>query len=253
MDAKPYLDEIAAAREKATGQRQTDLDLLLAMSALGAEQPAMGMPAAKRLLEEEPDSTVALNLMGEGYMFQNDVAGWMAMLTPRLEKKPGDHDLLQVQVQVYTLAHDFKSAQAAAQKVLDSGKATRNDYNSYAWIGLFHNDLGEDIIKAAQQSAQMGNNSGFAELHTLACIYAAQGKTTEARQVLQEAMDAGSMVEPNSAVWYVLGLIYEQYGATTAALNAYGHVQAHDFDDHTFIDPTSTYVLAQDRMKALKK
>lgn len=253
VDAKPYLDEIAADRDKASGQRQTDLDLLLASSAMGAEQPAIGMPAAKRLLEEEPDSLAALNVVGQGYALLNDAAGWQAALAPLLLKKPGDHDLLVAQRWALEFAHDFKAAKAAAQKVLDSGKATANDYNSYAWIGLFHNDLGEDILKAAQQSAQMNNNSGFAELHTLACIYAAQGKTTEARQVLQQAMDAGSMVEPNSAVWYTLGLIYEQYGAKTAALDAYRRVQGHEFDDHTLIEPTSTYVLAQERIQALSK
>jgi tetratricopeptide (TPR) repeat protein len=253
MDAKPYLAEIAADREKASGQRQTDLDLLLAVCAMDAEQPAMGMPAAKRLLEQEPDSVVALNLVGHGYQLQNDSQSWQAMLAPRLAKKPDDRDLLTAQVRALELAHDFNAAKVAEKKVLDSGKATLDDYNSYAWLGLFHNDLGDDITKAAQQSAQMGKNSGFAELHTLACIYAAQGKTTEARQVLQEAMYAGNMAEPNSPVWYALGLIYEQYGAKTAALDAYRRVQAHEFDDHTYIDPVSTYVLAQDRIRDLTK
>jgi len=253
MDAKPYLAEIAADREKATGQRQTDLDLLLAESAMDAEQPAIGMPAAKRLLEQEPDSVVALNLVGRGFMLQNDPASWQALLAPRLAAKPDDRDLLTAQAGAYELAHDFGAAQLVEKKVLDSGKATLGDYNSYAWIGLFHNDLGDDITKAAQQSVQMGKNSGFAELHTLACIYAAQGRTTEARQVLQEAMYAGNMPEPNSEVWYALGLIYEQYGAKTSALGAYRHVQAHEFDDHTYVYPVSTYVLAQDRIRDLTK
>jgi Tfp pilus assembly protein PilF len=99
----------------------------------------------------------------------------------------------------------------------------------------------------------MNKNSGFAELHTLACIYAAQGKTTEARKVLEEAMYAGNMPEPNSPVWYALGLIYEQYGAKAAALDAYRHVQAHEFDDHTYVDPLSTYILAQNRIQELSK
>jgi len=251
MDAKPYLAEIAADREKASGQRQIDLDLLLAESAMDAEQPAIGMPAAKRLMEQEPDSVIALNLAGQGYQLQNDPSSLQALLAPRLAKKPGDRDLLVAETQAYELAHNFKAAQETQQKVLDSGKATASDYNSYAWLGLFHNDLGEDIIKAAQQSAQMGKNSGFAELHTLACIYAAQGKTTEARQVLREAMDAGNMGEPTSEVWYALGLIYEQYGEKKAALDAYRRVQAHEFDDHTFVSPGSTYVLAQGRIREL--
>jgi tetratricopeptide (TPR) repeat protein len=209
------------------------------------------MPAAQSLLDQEPDSTIALNYLGETYLLQADPAGLQALLAPRLKRKPDDHDLLSEQVRAFQAAHDFKSAQAAQQKVLDSGKATPPDYNSYAWLGLFHDDFGDDIVKAAQQSSQMLKNSSFAVLHTLACIYAVQGKTTEAREVLKQAMDANNMVEPDSSVWYALGLIYEQYGAKTAALDAYRRVQAHELDDHTFIDPISTYVLAQVRIHAL--
>jgi len=253
MDAKPYLTEIAAAREKASGQRQTDLDLLLAVSAMGAEDPKAGMPAAKRLLEQEPDSAIALGLVGRGYALDQDAAGWLAMLAPRLAKKPTDKDLLSEQTRAYELAKDWKAAQASEQKVLDTGKATASDYNGYAWLGLFHDDLGDDITKAAQQSSQMSKNASFGDLHTLACIYAAQGKTTEARQVLKEAMYAASESEPNSEVWYALGLIYEQYGAKSAALDAYRKVEAHERDDHTYIDPVSTYVLAQGRIGELSK
>jgi tetratricopeptide (TPR) repeat protein len=251
MDAKPYLAEISAARDKANGLAQTDLDLLLAVSAIYAEQPAIGMPPAQRLLDQEPESVTALSLIGQGYSLQHDPKSWLAMLAPRLVRKPDDRDLLVQQVLAYELAGDWKSAKITEQKVLDTGKATAADYNGYAWLGLFHNDLGDDITKAAQESAQLSKNSDFAELHTLACIYAAQGKTTEARKVLEEAMYAGNQVEPNSAVWYALGLIYEQYGANTAAVDAYKKVQAHENDDHTFIEPTDTYVLAQSRLTAL--
>ena len=105
-----------------------------------------------------------------------------------------------------------------------------------------------------RQAANMiTKNSNFAELHTLACIYAVQGRTTEARQVLAQAMEAGNMSQPDSSVWYALGLIYEQYGATDAALEAYKKVEAHELDDHTYNDPMSTWLLAQDRIKALEK
>jgi tetratricopeptide (TPR) repeat protein len=253
MDAKPFLGEIADARGKASGSRQTELDILLAVAALGAEDAKVGLPAAQRLLDQEPDSQLALAWVGQGYSLENDAKDWLAMLAPRLAKKPSDHDLLTQQAQAYELAHDWTAAQAAEQKVLDSGKATANDYNNFAWMGLFHDHVDDSIVKAAQQSAQMNKNSGFAELHTLACIYAAEGKTTEAREVLNQAMYASSEVEPNSAVWYALGMIYEQYGAKTAALDAYGRVEAHELDDHTYVGPTDTYVLAQLRIGALKQ
>jgi tetratricopeptide (TPR) repeat protein len=249
MDAKPYLAEVSAAREKAHGQQQTDLDLLLAQTAVGAEQPEIALPAARNLLDQEPDSVTALSLAGQSYAIRHDPAGWQAMLAPLLAKKPKDHDLLSQQMRAYTLANDFVAAQAAAQKVLDSGKADFSDYNSFAWLGLFHNSLGDDITKAAQQSNMLTKNGSFAALHTLACVYAAQGRTTEARQVLDQAMYAGNLSEPDSSVWYALGLIYEQYGAQKAALDAYKRVEAHELDDHTYIDPESTYVLAQAKLK----
>ena len=101
MDAKPYLAELMNDREKATGQRQIDLDLLIAEAADGAEQPAIALPAAQRLLEQEPDSLTALRLAGEAYAVNNDSKDWLAMLAPRLAKKPKDHDLLGEESRAY--------------------------------------------------------------------------------------------------------------------------------------------------------
>ena len=251
MDAKQYLPEVAALREKASGQRQTDLDLLLADEAIGAEQPDVAIAAAKRLLDQEPDSLTALRDLGQGYAYQNNATAWLAELAPRIARKPKDHDLLSEQARAYQLANNWPSARKSEQAVLDSGKADSNDYNSFAWMGLFDNHTGEDTLKAAQQSNMLTKNSNFAELHTLACIYAAEGRTTEARQVLDQAMQAGNQTQPNSSVWYALGLIYEQYGAKDAALMAYNKVEAHELDDHTYNDPMSTWLLARQRIAAL--
>jgi tetratricopeptide (TPR) repeat protein len=252
MDAKPYLAEIAAAQEKAKGQAQEDLDLLLAEAAIGAEEPQIGLPAVKRLLDEEPDSTVVLGWAGQAYALEGQPKEWLALLTPRLEKKPKDRDLLTQVVHAYELMGDFTAARKTQQQLLDSGKAGSEDYNNFAWMGLFDKHVGEVELKAAQQSNMMSKNGSFADLHTLACIYAAAGRTTEARQVLKQAMEAGNEPAPNSAVWYALGLIYEDYGAKDAALAAYEKVQAHEFDDHTYVDPGATYLLAQERLKALQ-
>jgi hypothetical protein len=75
-------------------------------------------------------------------------------------------------------------------KTLDGGQATSSDYNFYSWSTLFDQSVHTDAIQAAQQANMLSNNSSFADLHTLACLYAAQGKTTEAKQVLLQATDA---------------------------------------------------------------
>ena len=251
MDAKPYLAELEAARAKATGQRREDLDLLLASAADGAEQPAIALPAAKRLLAQEPDSITALQLAGQAYALRNDAKPWLAMLATHLAKRPKDRKLLEQQALAYEAAHNYAAARKAEQAVLDTGMAQAPDYNGYAWLGLFDDHTGDDALRAAQQATTQGS-ANFATLHTLACIYAAEGRTTEARQTLEQAMYAGNIAQPDSSVWYALGLIYEQYGADKAALAAYQKVQAHEFDNHTYIDPMSTYLLAQERIKALE-
>jgi len=245
MNLKPELDRIVPIRDKATGSRQVDLDLLLASGYVGSEQPASALPYIADLLQEEPDSTTALSLAGQAYAMNGDAKAWKDMLAPRLARKSNDPDLLRQQMRMLTAQHDYAGARAVGKTIFDSGHATGSDYNSYAWLGLFDNHLGADVTDAAQQANTISKSGSFADLHTTACIYAAQGKVTEAQQVLTQAMTAGNMSQPNSEVWYALGLLYEDYGLKDAALAAYHRVQAHPFDDHTFIDAESTYLLAQ--------
>jgi predicted Zn-dependent protease len=253
MEVAPYLDFVAAQRDKATGVRQADLTLLLAELYTGVEQPKPAIPLINQLLADEPDSITLINLAGQAYALANDTAAWKALLAPRLARKPTDPDLLRAQTQMLATAHDFAAARASEKAVFDSGKANSNDYNSYAWLALFDNHLTQDVTEATQQSNMLSKNSSFADLHTEACIYAAQGKVTEAQQVLTQSMTAGNLAQPNSAIWYALGLLYEDYGLPAAALAAYNKVEAHEFDDHHFIDAEATYTLAQARIHALSQ
>jgi len=60
-------------------------------------------------------------------------------------------------------------------------------------------------------------------------------------------MTIANLSEPNQEAWYGFGSIYEQYGVNDAAVDAYKRVQKPEGR----IGPTSTYVLAQVRLKAL--
>jgi thioredoxin-like negative regulator of GroEL len=142
------------------------------------------------------------------------------------------------------IAHGCSSQR---QKLFDNGKADSNDYNGYAWTALFDGKTDDVIVKAAQQANMLTHNASFGEMHTLACLYAVQGRTTEARDLLLKAMTVQSLSEPSSEVWYGLVSIYEQYGVTDAAIKAYRKVEKPESQ----IDPISTWLLAQARLKAL--
>jgi tetratricopeptide (TPR) repeat protein/transglutaminase-like putative cysteine protease len=251
MDAKPYLESVAALREKATGEHQMDFDLLLAYAYDGVEDAKPALKYAKNLLEEEPDSETAMHLAAQAYALEGDTKDWSAMLAPHVARHGDDPDVLRDEVSLLDSEHKYGDARATEKKIFDSGKADGSDYNSYAWLGLFDDSLGADITSAAQQSNMISRNGNFASLHTLACIYAAQGKVTDAQQVLTQAMTAANMAKPNSEVWYALGRLYEDYGLRDAALAAYKRVEAHEWDDHAYIDPMSTYLLAQARIASL--
>lgn len=142
---------------------------------------------------------------------------------------------------------DFDAAHALAVKVVDSGNADAGDLNQAAWYALFTDKIEPSDIQDAIRGAQMSQNSPSI-LHTLACLYAATGKTKEAYQLLMQAMDRENMEEPNPDFWFAFGRIAEQYGETQAARSDYAHVTK---PKKMLELMGSSYQLAQDRLKAL--
>jgi tetratricopeptide (TPR) repeat protein len=240
---------IHAAWEKETSdQRRLDLGLLLA-SILSAVQDGPALKTvSSEILAKYPDSYVAIDLAGSADGLLKNWSDWNQMLDAHIAKHPDDEYLLRLKRKAAEARGDFALARATTQLLIDKAKASAGDYNSYAWTSLFDGTVNADIVKAAQQGNMLSKSTSFAELHTLACIYAYQGKTSEARELLLQAMAASNLSEPNSEIWYGFGSIYEQYGVNDAAIEAYGKVNKPEGP----IDPTATYILAQIRLKAIR-
>jgi hypothetical protein len=101
--------------------------------------------------------------------------------------------------------------------------------------------------EAAERANSLTQSANFSIVHTLACLYAARGKTKEARELLLKAMDAAGLAEPDSRGWLVLGEIAEQYGESDAARAMYARVEKRELEG-----PSSNYALAEQRLAALK-
>lgn len=240
---------LVAMRDKAVaGQDRTNLELLLTSIYLDAGDGQNASLLAQELLKEYPDSATAIRLAGQSYVLLKDWPAWTAMLGSRLAKRPNDRNLLEQEAAEAEAEGDFVRAQKSLRTLLDSGEAQGIDYNNYAWLSLFQATADTRAIEAAQQANLLSKNMSFADLHTLACVYAAQGRTTEARQILLEAMSSGNLGEPDGAIWFGFGLIYEQYGQPAAAIAAYKRVAKPEGT----ISPIDTFVLAQARLKALQ-
>ncbi len=245
---KELLPAIHTAWEKATAdQQRLDLELLLASGYVTTEDGPALKVVSSEILSKYPDSYVAIGFAGQADALLKNWSDWKQMLESRINKHPDDEILLRLQVREEEAEGDFVKARATEQSVIDKGKASSEDYNSYAWTALFDGKVDADVVKNAQQANMLTNSSSYNILHTLACIYAVQGKTSEARELLLKAMSADHLAEPNSANWFGFGSIYEQYGINDAAIEAYRKVEKPEGPS----SPTGTYVLAQMRLKAL--
>lgn len=257
--AAPLMSAAVKARESITPstphaeQLRTALDLLLVHSYRSVSNGTAALPLATELLDQEPDSDSALMMVTYANALNHTSSAWAATLEKKLATKPTNLALLRALVEAHSSAGDFKAARGVQQRILESGRATEADYNQFAWLGLFSNDLGEDTMKAARQAVTVGNNRSFASLHTLASIYAAQGKIAEADQTLKQAMAAAQLETPNAACWYVIGVIERQLGLTQEAIATFKKMDPRNTDFSADHSPTSTYVLAQQELAALTK
>jgi tetratricopeptide (TPR) repeat protein len=246
-NVRDLVPSIEAAREKADGEERVDLELLLGHAYWVMEDGHALKTIGAEVLEKYPESYVAIGLAGDADALLKDWSDWNTMLDSRIAKHPDDEQLLKMKVESAEAQNDFAMARATEQKLMDAGKATAADYNNYAWTALFDEKVDADSAKSAQQATMLTHDSTFPELHTLACVYAYLGKTSEARDLLLKAMTAANLTEPNSEVWFGFGRIYEQYGVNDAAIEAYKKVEK----PQGRIAPGSTYLLAQQRLKAL--
>ena len=179
---------------------------------------------AERLVRRHPDSMTAIKLAGRAYWLNMEWGTWQSLLDANLQYRPNDRDLLLESANEAEAESDFPRARRTLHRILATGKGIAEDYNQYAWLSLFGDQVDEDAVAASQQAVLLTKNNNYAYLHTLACLNAANGQTAEARQLLLEAMSVAGLEEPDGATWFGFGRIYEQYGLTNAAIKAYRRV-----------------------------
>ncbi len=231
-----------------------DLAQLLAAAYLARNEPALAKPLLDKLLARYPDSISGIVLMGQFFALTHDSGAWARLLAANLARHPGDPDLLRQSALQSECANDFSRARKTLAQLI-AASPTPGDRNNYAWLSLFDPPptatIEAQVDATSLDDAKLAVDQThhlFGTLHTLACLYAGQDHTAEARQTLFEAMAVGRLAQPNPAVWFGFASIYQQLGATDAAIAAYKRVPR---PEGTPLDPTDVWVLAQSRLNAL--
>ena len=233
-----------------TDEQRLKYDVALANAYMSLKDGAGLETVSGRIMNALPDSEQAFLLHGMGLALQKKYAGLRELASQRLARDTKNENVMRVLADAAGAAGDYQECIRIYQKLIDSGKAIASDYNNIAWYSLWKQPITQDAVDSAQQAVRLTSSREADFLHTLATLYAEQGKTSEARAAIWQAMDVDGTGKPRAHDYYVLGRIAEEYGIFDAAAAAYKKVER-DPDDEN--DPLSTWKLAQKRLTVVAK
>jgi tetratricopeptide (TPR) repeat protein len=201
-----------------------------------------------QLLALYPDSKTAASIVHLASLQLKDYDRAETVIQPFLARDAKDRWALNALADVKEHRGDFDAAQQILLPLIEDGTATPNDLNQFAWNSLFtKTGVDKRALDAGERGTQLSKDN-FAIMHTVASQYAEIGRGRAAHALILQAMDAASMLEPTSPVWYTLGRIAESYGESDAALAMYQRVEK---NESGFVVPNDTFVLAQRHMDVL--
>jgi len=253
LPSKELKGENLAALIEARNNTKSDderarLNLVLAYAYSAQQKWTELLEVADELLKKFPDSITAFRFVTSAYAGLKQFDAWDKLVQVEMEKHRDEADYIRSAAGLAQYRGQFAKARELLKGLIDRGKGTSNDLNSYAWDALFiSSPVDQDALDTALRASELTKSSKFGILHTLACLYAAVGKTKESHQFLLQAMDEAKLEEPDSSIWLGLAIIAEQYGETEAARTMYGRVDKPGIDH-----PASSYALAQQHLAALQ-
>jgi transglutaminase-like putative cysteine protease/Tfp pilus assembly protein PilF len=229
-----------------TAERQVALDAALAAAALKQKRWEELRDAAQRLGAARPQAeepfdmeTLALRRLGRTTAIAD-------LANRRLASLPADRRAALVLAEVAVEQGDLDDAERRFRTLAGAPGAGVEELNSLAWLLLVRGHADEQALELAQRAAQQPRGKTHAVLHTLGALLAERGRTSEAYQVMTQAINAADEPVPEEADWYVFGRMAEQYGLPDVARGLYARVEK-----PAGSEAFSTYHLAQARLAAL--
>jgi tetratricopeptide (TPR) repeat protein len=216
---------ILAENEKgAIGELRTSIDSALVWAYLARKKYPDLLRLCDRLGNDYPLSPLVFRMRVRALRSMNRLDEVREVAEARLKRNQQDPEAMRMLAQLSQYQGKLKQAEEFYRKMIDAGNAVALDFNNLAWLGLFHASADGDSLKLAEHAVELSNGNSAESLHTLAALYAASGKTAEARETILREMEISGANEPTNGDWYVEGLIAEQYGEKEAAVEAYEKV-----------------------------
>jgi tetratricopeptide (TPR) repeat protein len=239
---------VIAARDAAKSDiERARLNMVLAHAYSAQEAWSETLPVALDLMKALPNSLRAFDIVSGAYTGLKRFDEWDKLVQARRAEHPDELEYIRAAARIAAYRAQFDKAREIIKTIMDKGQSNSSDLNLYAWFALaLPGPIDQEAIDTGMRATDLAKNS-FAIQHTLGCVYAQAGKTSQARELLLKAMDANHLAEPNSEIWFGFGLIAEQYGAADAAQKMFARVEKPKGEY-----PASSYALAQQHLANLK-
>jgi predicted Zn-dependent protease len=239
---------LTACRQAAEGPRRTALDRALLAAYLAADRHEDAAETAFRLAETS-DSEILYRAQLRSLFGLRRWDDLRRIADARLARLPEDILAQDTIAELALRQGDFDAAERIYQRILGTGRAPADHYNTAAWVALVRGRTDEQVLELAQRAASLSEYQDYGILHTLAAVYAEQGKTAEAYRVILQALELKK--EPDADDLYVFGRLAEHYGLPDAARRYYekAGVEGEEDDDN----PMDTIHLVRKRLEALGK
>ena len=248
IESEAYLVDLKKARDAAkTDSERIWLTLKIAYADSAARRWDDLLAESRALLNAAPSSIRAFNFAETAYQRIHRYSEWNNLVQEKMKQYPDELAYTRSQASLQAEEGRIAESQTILKGLIERGKATEWDLNLYAWQALLlPAPISHETIEMAHRADDLNKNN-FAILHTLACVYAQAGNTSQARDYLLKAMDAQQSEEPSSEVWFGFALIAEQYGVVDAAETMFRRVEKPEFEG-----AGSTYSIAQQHLAMLK-
>jgi len=123
---------------------------------------------------------------------------WQTLVQEKIQKNPDELAYLRSAAELATYRGEMEKSREVARGIINEGKANEQDFNQYAWYAvLLQKPSDAETLDFAHRASDLTKNSNRGILHTLACVYAQVGKTSQRREYLLKAMDAAHLGEPD--------------------------------------------------------
>ncbi|MEQ8277547.1 MAG: DUF3857 domain-containing protein [Deltaproteobacteria bacterium] len=243
------VDELEKARRRHNApevRRHIDHAILIALAETDRHQERLEV--AQRLYRQLPTSALAFDYYCRALLQAGQGKKAKKLLAQRVDEEPRDAVARARLSDTLLELGETKAADALMRETIRLGVATPSTYNNLAWLQLFTGAIDADDVELAVEANTMTQFETPSFLHTLAALYAEVGKTTEAYSLVLRRMDLNGQTTPESADWYLIGLVMESYGLTRWAKEAYERVED---DEARSLD--STFALAQKKLDRLRR